>query len=98
MSDQQMSSEATQHTHPTSSHQQMADCPACLVKPGASKSSRVAWGVAVVALLLLATVLLLRPGSIGGSFAGAGGLILLGVLICPLTMGAMMFLMMRKGH
>lgn len=93
-----MSSEAAPHTHPTPGSQPMADCPACLVKPGTSQSSKVAWGVAVAALLLLAVVLLLGPGSLGGSLAGLGGLVLLGALLCPLTMGAMMFLMMRKGH
>lgn len=76
----------------------MADCPACLVKPGASSSSKVAWGVAVVALLLLAGVLFFGANSTGGAVLGAGGLVLLAVLICPLAMGAMMFFMMRKSH
>lgn len=76
----------------------MADCPACLVKPGASKSAKVAWGVAVVALALLAAVLLLRPGTPTWTIAGGGGLLLLGLLLCPLMMGAMMFMMMRRGH
>lgn len=76
----------------------MPDCPACLVKPNASKSARVAWAVAVTALLLLVAVLFLRPGSTGGTLAGAGGLILLGTLLCPLVMGGMMWFMMRKGH
>lgn len=76
----------------------MADCPACLVKPGASKSAKVAWGVAIMALLLLAGVLFWGPGSTGGKLAGGGGLLLLGALICPLVMGGMMFFMMRKSH
>ena len=74
------------------------DCPACLVKPSSSNSAKIAWAVAVVALVLLVVVLFLGPGSTGGTIAGAGGLVLLGALICPLAMGAMMFFMMRNKH
>jgi len=46
--------------------------------------------------VLLLSVLLLGVGSSGGNLLAFASLPLLGLLLCPLTMGAMMWLMMRK--
>lgn len=78
-------------------HTGAADCPHCLVNPRRSRSSLVAWLVALVAVAFALVVYFSRPGGVAGAFAGSGSLLLLALLLCPLTMGAMM-LMNRKGH
>ena len=78
-------------------HTGMMDCPGCLVSPGKSKSSLVAWSVAVVALVLAAYLYFTRSGS-GTALAGGGSLFLLGALLCPVSMGLMMYFMSRKHH
>lgn len=79
-------------THP-------ANCQHCLVPPPAERSAKIAWTVAGVAVAILLAVFFLGANSAGGTLlAGAGGLSLLALLACPLTMGAMMWSMMRKRH
>lgn len=73
-----------------------ATCPQCLVQTPKSGSAKVAWAIAVVAVLLLVGFFLFGSGSPLGNVTGASGLVLLAILACPLTMGAMMFFMMRK--
>jgi hypothetical protein len=71
-----------------------AHCQHCLVHPSRSQSSLVAWIVAAVAVAFALIVFFSRSG--WGIAAGYGSFALLGVLVCPLVMGAMMFFMMRK--
>lgn len=73
----------------------MDDCPHCLMKPGAAGSAKVAWTIAVIAVLLLVGVFFYGVGSTGGNLLGVGGLALLAILACPLLMGGMMWFMMR---
>ncbi|HET6399715.1 MAG TPA: hypothetical protein VFH47_09205 [Candidatus Thermoplasmatota archaeon] len=54
----------------------------------------MAWIVAAVAVAFALIVFFSRSG--WGIAAGYGSFALLGVLVCPLVMGAMMFFMMRK--
>lgn len=68
------------------------------MKPAASRSAKVGWFVAAVALVLLVAVLVLRSGTATWTLAGGGGLLVLALLLCPLVMGATMFFMMRGGH
>lgn len=71
------------------------NCPQCAAAP-ASRSAKVAWGVAAVAVALLVGVFLYGAASRGGLLlAGGGGLVLLALVACPLTMGGMMWMMMR---
>lgn len=79
-------------------HTGMPDCPHCLVNPSRPGSAKVAWGIAIAALIALVVVVFFRIGPTGNLLVGGGSLFLLAVLLCPLTMGAMMFFMMRKGH
>jgi predicted phage tail protein len=88
-----MPTEATQppaaHAHGT------PDCPHCLVRPGGSGSAKVAWTIAIIAVILLVGVFFYGVGSTGGTLLGFGGLALLAILACPLVMGGMMWFMMR---
>lgn len=78
-------------------HTGAADCAHCLVNPRRNRSSLMAWLVALVAVAFAVVVYFSRAGGAAGTFAGSGSLVLLALLLCPLTMGAMM-LMNRKGH
>lgn len=76
-----------------------ATCAHCIVPAPTSRSAKIAWTVAGIAVALLLVVFFMGAGSTGGTLlAGAGGLGLLVLLACPLTMGAMMWFMMRKQH
>ena len=75
-----------------------ADCPHCLVNPRRNRSSMVAWIVAAVAVLFAIVVYFSKSGGFASNFAGYGSLGLLALLACPLMMGGMMWMMMRKGH
>lgn len=70
-------------------------CGHCLVDPKRNKSSKVAWIVASVAVALALLVFFSKAGGLGSAVGGYGSAVLLGTLVCPLTMGAMMFFMMR---
>lgn len=52
--------------------------------------------MAGVALALLSVVFLASAGSLPATLAAGGGLLLVGTLLCPLVMGGMMWMMMRK--
>lgn len=85
---------APAHTHAdASSH---ADCAACLVPLPNNRSSKIAWTVAGVAVALLVIVFFLGVGSRPSTLLAGGGLGLAVLLICPLTMGGMMWFMSRK--
>lgn len=77
-------------------HTHDGECAHCLVNPRANKSSLVAWVVAAVAVVFALLVWFSKSGSFASAAGGFGALGLLAVLACPLTMGAMMFFMMRK--
>lgn len=80
-------------------HADGATCEHCLVPPPTNRSAKIAWTVAGIAVALLLIVFFMGANSAGGTLlAGAGGLSLLALLACPLTMGAMMWFMMKKGH
>lgn len=79
-------------------HAAQADCPQCLASPNRPGSAKVAWTVAAIAVLLLVGVFFYGASSRGGLILGAGGLGLLAIIACPLVMGGMMWMMMRKGH
>ena len=68
-----------------------------MVSSGKSGSAKVAWAIAVTAVLLLVGVFILGVGSAGGTALAVAGVPLLAVLVCPLVMGGMMWMMMRKG-
>lgn len=72
-------------------------CAHCAVDPRRNRSSLVAWVVAAVAVVAALFVFFSRAESAGSTIGGFSSLALLGILACPLMMGAMM-LMMRKGH
>ena len=79
-------------------HEAGEPCPQCLVDPKRSRSSLVAWIIAAVAVAVALVAVLARPGSLGFDIAGVSAVGLLVVLLCPLMMGAMMFMMMRSHH
>ena len=81
---------------PATAHTGRPDCPHCLADPRRSRSELVAWCVAAVAVVLLAVVFFYGLGSAPATWAAAGGFGLVGVLLCPLVMGGMMWMMMRK--
>lgn len=72
-------------------------CAHCAVDPRRNRSSLIAWIVAAVAVVAALAVFFSRAGSAGSTLGGFSSFALLGILACPLMMGAMM-LMMRKGH
>lgn len=90
----------TPGTHEADKHANGATCQHCLVPPPTNRSAKIAWIVAGVAIaLLLAVFFIGGAGSSGGTLlAGAGGITLLALLACPLTMGAMMWYMNRNKH
>lgn len=69
-----------------------------MVHPNRPGSAKIAWAVAAVAVALLLMVVFLKLGPTGNLAAGFGGVALLGLIACPLIMGGMMWMMMRKGH
>lgn len=71
-------------------------CAHCLVDPKSSKSSLIAWIVAAIAVLFALLAWFSKSGSFASAAGGYGALGLLVVLACPVTMGAMMWFMMRK--
>ena len=73
-------------------------CQHCVVDPRRNRSSLVAWIVAAVAVVFAIVVFLSKGGGFASNFAGYGSLGLLALLACPLMMGGMMWMMMRKGH
>lgn len=73
-------------------------CTHCAVDPRRNKSSLVAWIVAAVAVLFAIIVFVSRSGGTAFAIGGYGSLGLLAILACPLMMGGMMWMMMRKGH
>lgn len=76
----------------------MADCPQCLANPSRPGSAKVAWTIAVIAVLLLVGVFFYGASSRTGTLFAGGGLVLVALLACPLIMGGMMLMMGRKGH
>lgn len=87
-------------THEAKTHADGTTCEHCLVPPPRDRSAKIAWTVAGIAVALLLVVFFLGAANTrsGTLLAGAGGLGLLALLACPLTMGAMMWFMMRKQH
>lgn len=73
-------------------------CAHCVVDPRRDRSSLVAWIVAAVAVVFAIVVYLSRAGSGASGFAAFGSFGILVLLACPLMMGAMMWMMKRKGH
>lgn len=73
-----------------------ATCPRCLADPRRPGAAKVAWAVTGIAVSALLAVLVLGIGSSGGNLAALTALPLLAVLACPLVMGGMMWMMMRK--
>ncbi len=76
----------------------MPVCPQCAMSPAKPGSAKVAWAVAGVAAILLLVVVFLKLGPSGNFAVGLSGLALLSIVACPLMMGGMMWMMMRKGH
>ena len=72
-------------------------CMHCAVDPRRNKSSLVAWIVAAVAVVFAIVVFVSRSDSAAFNIGGYGALGLLAILACPLVMGGMMWMMMRKG-
>ena len=86
-------------THIPHAHTTPQDgCPDCLISPTRSRSELIAWSVAGVAVLLLIAVFFLGVGSNASTWIAAGGFGFLGLLLCPIVMGGMMWMMMKKGH
>lgn len=86
---------APEHQH---AHAALPDCPQCLVQPNKPGSAKVAWAIAGIAILLLLVVVFVKLGPAGNLAAGFGGVALLSLIACPLVMGGMMWMTMRKGH
>jgi uncharacterized integral membrane protein len=84
--------------HDTHKGHPMADCPLCVVKTPRTRSEKVAWAIASIAVVLLLLVLVVGVGSAPGNLLAFAAVPLLAVLVCPIVMGAMMWMMMRKGH
>ncbi|MGH2625661.1 MAG: hypothetical protein ACRDHY_03295 [Anaerolineales bacterium] len=80
------------------SHGNAEACPHCLADPRRPGSAKVAWAIAGIAVAALLVVLFLGIGSSGGNIVAFTALPLLAVLACPLVMGGMMWMMMRKQH
>lgn len=95
-----MTSQPAPPTHAPHTHANGETCAHCLVPPPANRSAKIAWIVAGTAVaLLLAVFFLGGSGSRSGTtLAGVGGIGLLALLACPLTMGAMMWYMSKKQH
>ncbi len=90
---------STPPKHDPHTHLDGATCAHCIVPPPTNRSAKIAWTVAGIAVALLLIVFFMGANSTGGTLlAGAGGLGLLALLACPLTMGAMMWFMMKKQH
>ncbi|HJQ93989.1 MAG TPA: hypothetical protein VJ874_06890 [Candidatus Thermoplasmatota archaeon] len=79
-------------------HAQGESCPHCAVDPRRNRSSLVAWIVAAAAVAFALIVFFSRAGSPGAYFGGLGAAALIGLLLCPLAMGGMMWMMMRQHH
>lgn len=86
------STEGTPHEHGAHQH---ADCPQCLMSP-TRPGTKLPWAIAAIAVALLLGVLFLGVGSAGATTLSFAAIPLLGVLVCPLVMGGMMWVMMRK--
>lgn len=72
-----------------------AGCPECMASMHRTKSAKIAWTVAAVAVLLLVGVFFYGASSRPGLALGAGGFALLAIIACPIMMGLMMWMMMR---
>lgn len=84
--------------HDPAQHTDGAHCEHCLVPAPTNRSALIAWIVAGIAVTLLIIVYFLGIGSTRGTLVAGAGFALAGMLLCPLVMGGMMWLMMRKGH
>lgn len=84
--------------HDRSKHADNATCEHCVVPAPTNRSARIAWTVAGLAIALLIVVFFLGIGSNPSTLLAAGGFGLLGMLLCPIIMGGMMWVMMRKKH
>ena len=84
--------------HAPQTHADGTTCEDCLVPAPTNRSARIAWTVAAVAVALLIVVFFLGVGSAPSTFLAAGGFGLLGLLLCPVLMGGMMWMMMRNKH
>ncbi len=73
-------------------------CNHCMVDLRRNRSNLVAWIVAALAVAFALLVYFSRAGSVGSNVGGLGSVALIGILVCPLIMGTMMWMMMRKGH
>lgn len=86
----------TPDKHAPSTHADGATCEHCIMPAPTNKSATIAWIVAGIATTLLIIVYFLGVGTRGGTIVAGTGFVLLGVLLCPLMMGGMMWFMMRK--
>jgi predicted phage tail protein len=84
--------------HDPRTHVDRSVCDHCLVPAPTDRSAKVAWTVAAIAVGLLIVVFFLGVGSAPGTLVAGSGFALVGMLLCPLVMGGMMWMMMRKGH
>lgn len=93
-----MTTTPTPAKHDPQMHAEGATCDHCLVPAPTNRSAKIAWIVAGVAVTLLIVVFFLGVGSTPSTLVAASGFGLVGVLLCPLVMGGMMWFMMRKKH
>lgn len=84
--------------HDRGTHPDNATCEHCLVPAPTNRSAKIAWTVASIAIALLILVFFLGVGSNPSTLLAAGGFGLLGMILCPIVMGGMMWVMMRKKH
>lgn len=79
-------------------HAEGETCAHCVADPRRNRSSLIAWIVAAVAVTFAIVVYFGRAGSGASNLAAFGSLGILMLLACPLMMGGMMWMMMRKNH